>query len=71
MIEFIAQNMAPIMFAGLVIFLIIGYPAAFALAANGLLFFFIGVELAKAYHDGGFHTLEEFFGLPAAPDYAH
>ena len=32
---------------------------------------FIGVELAKAYHDGGFHTLEEFFGLPAAPDYAH
>lgn len=32
---------------------------------------FIGVELAKAYHDGGFHTLEEFFGLPPAPDYAH
>jgi len=46
MIEFIAQNMAPIMFAALVFFLIIGYPAAFALAANGLLFFFIGVELA-------------------------
>ena len=46
MIEFIAQNMAPIMFLGLVVFLIIGYPAAFALAANGLLFFVIGVELA-------------------------
>jgi zinc D-Ala-D-Ala carboxypeptidase len=30
---------------------------------------FIGVQLAKAYHDGGFHTLEEFFGLPAAPTY--
>ncbi len=30
---------------------------------------FIGTELAKAYHDGGFHTLEDFFGLPAAPDY--
>jgi D-alanyl-D-alanine carboxypeptidase len=30
---------------------------------------FIGVQLAKAYHDGGFHTLEEFFGLPAAPSY--
>lgn len=30
---------------------------------------YIGVELASAYHDGGFHTLEEFFGLPAAPNY--
>ncbi|MDL9978169.1 M15 family metallopeptidase [Microbacterium sp. ASV49] len=30
---------------------------------------FIGVGLAKAYHDGGFHTLEEFFGLPPAPTY--
>ncbi|MGW9112287.1 M15 family metallopeptidase [Microbacterium sp. NPDC055683] len=30
---------------------------------------YIGVELAEAYHEGGFHTLEEFFGLPAAPDY--
>src|SRR5690242_18852813 len=51
MIELIAQNMAPIMFAGLVVFLIIGYPAAFALAANGLLFFFVGVELAP--YSGG------------------
>lgn len=31
---------------------------------------YIGTGLAKAYHDGGFHTLEAFFGLPAAPDYA-
>ena len=46
MIEFIAQNMAPIMFASLIIFLLIGYPVAFSLAANGLLFFLIGVELA-------------------------
>ena len=46
MIEFIAQNMAPIMFFSLIVFLLIGYPVAFSLAANGLLFFFIGVELA-------------------------
>ncbi|MDV7270145.1 TRAP transporter large permease subunit [Thioclava sp. A2] len=46
MIEFIAQNMAPIMFMSLIFFLLIGYPVAFALAANGLLFFVIGVELA-------------------------
>ncbi len=46
MMEFIAQNMAPIMFCSLIVFLLIGYPVAFALAANGLLFFVIGVELA-------------------------
>lgn len=42
----IAQNLAPIMFAALVIFLLLGYPVAFSLAANGLLFFFLAVELA-------------------------
>ncbi|WP_223624644.1 M15 family metallopeptidase [Microbacterium sp. EST19A] len=31
---------------------------------------YVGVDLAAAYHAGGYHTLEEFFGLPAAPDYA-
>ncbi len=46
MMELIAQNMAPIMFCSLIVFMLIGYPVAFALAANGLLFFFIGVELA-------------------------
>lgn len=30
---------------------------------------YVGRDLAAAYHDGGYHTLEEFFGLPAAPDY--
>ncbi len=37
--------MAPIMFASLVMFLLLGYPVAFSLAANGLLFAFIGIEL--------------------------
>ena len=37
--------MAPIMFASLVFFLLLGYPVAFSLAANGLLFAFIGIEL--------------------------
>lgn len=46
MMELIAQNMAPIMFVSLIVFLLIGYPVAFALGANGLLFFVIGVELA-------------------------
>jgi tripartite ATP-independent transporter DctM subunit len=33
------------MFAALVVFLLLGYPVAFSLAANGLLFAFIGIEL--------------------------
>jgi TRAP-type mannitol/chloroaromatic compound transport system permease large subunit len=42
---FIIQNMAPIMFVALVLFLLLGYPAAFSLGAVGLLFAIIGIEL--------------------------
>jgi TRAP-type mannitol/chloroaromatic compound transport system permease large subunit len=45
MTAFVVQNMAPIMFAGLVFFLLFGFPIAFALAACGLFFGFIGIEL--------------------------
>ena len=37
------ELMAPLMFAGLVVFLLLGYPVAFSLAANGLLFGLIGI----------------------------
>jgi TRAP-type mannitol/chloroaromatic compound transport system permease large subunit len=43
--EFVRANMAPIMFAAMVVFLLLGYPVAFALAANGLMFGAIGIEL--------------------------
>jgi len=39
------HNMAPIMFAALVVFLLLGYPVAFSLAANGLIFGVIGIYL--------------------------
>ena len=39
------------MFGSLVIFLLLGYPVAFSLAANGLLFFVLGVELAPLSSD--------------------
>ena len=45
MIEFIAANLAPIMFGAVVFFLLSGFPVAFSLAACGLLFGFIGMEL--------------------------
>src|SRR5262250_1804087 len=42
---FLIANMAPIMFGALVIFLLLGYPAAFSLGAVGLIFGLIGIEL--------------------------
>ena len=45
MIELLTHNMAPVMFGTLVFFLLIGYPVAFSLAANGILFGIIGVGL--------------------------
>src|SRR6476646_10461232 len=50
MAEFVAHNMAPIMFASLVVFLLLGYPVAFSLSAVGLVFFIVGVELAPLSH---------------------
>ena len=45
MIDFVVHNMAPLMFAGLILFMLYGYPAAFSLAAVGLFFGLIGIEL--------------------------
>jgi TRAP-type mannitol/chloroaromatic compound transport system permease large subunit len=44
MTAFIAQNFVPLMFAGLLFFLLTGIPVAFGLAATGLLFGFVGME---------------------------
>ncbi len=43
--QLILNNFAPIMFAGLICFLLIGFPVAFSLGACGLFFGFIGIEL--------------------------
>ena len=45
MTAFLIANMAPLMFAALVFFLLLGYPVAFALAANGIVFGLLGIEL--------------------------
>jgi len=45
MIEFLIANMAPIIFGSLVVFLLLGFPVAFSLAANGIIFGWIGIEL--------------------------
>ena len=43
--EFLTANFAPIMFAGLIVFLLFGFPVAFSLGACGLFFGFIGIQL--------------------------
>jgi len=45
MTAFIVQNFVPLLFAGLLVFLLTGIPVAFGLAATGLLFGFIGMEV--------------------------
>jgi TRAP-type mannitol/chloroaromatic compound transport system permease large subunit len=45
MSAFIISNMAPLMFASLVLVLLLGYPVAFALAFNGLAWGVLGIEL--------------------------
>jgi TRAP-type mannitol/chloroaromatic compound transport system permease large subunit len=45
MTAILINNMAPIMFGSLVVFLLLGYPAAFSLGAVGLIFALIGIEL--------------------------
>ena len=45
MSAFVIDNMAPLMFGTLMLFLLSGFPVAFALMANGLFFGFLGIEL--------------------------
>src|SRR5437588_2790367 len=45
MTAFLIANLAPLMFGALVVFLLFGYPVAFSLAANGLLFGVVAIHL--------------------------
>lgn len=42
--EFIVSNLAPIMFGNLVLFLLLGFPVAFTLAAVGILYGLVAIE---------------------------
>jgi GntP family gluconate:H+ symporter len=46
--SWIAANLAPIMFGSLLLFLLTGFPVAFALAATGMVFGWFAVELGLA-----------------------
>ncbi|MDF3075732.1 MAG: hypothetical protein K0S54_3399, partial [Alphaproteobacteria bacterium] len=65
MLAFLIENMAPLMFVALVVFLLLGYPVAFALAANGLLFGFLAIELGL-FSQNFFQAMpERVFGIMA------
>ena len=60
---FLHDNFVPVMFAGLLVFLLTGFPVAFALAATGLFFGFIGMEIGL-FPDNLFQALPlRVFGI--------
>ncbi len=63
MTAMLIHYMAPIMFASLVIFLLLGYPVAFSLAANGLIFGLIGIELGLFRPDFFQALPERIYGI--------
>ncbi|TCS99906.1 tripartite ATP-independent transporter DctM subunit [Tepidimonas ignava] len=63
MTAFLHDNFVPVMFAGLLFFLLTGFPVAFALAATGLFFGFIGMEIGL-FPDNLFQALPlRVFGI--------
>jgi tripartite ATP-independent transporter DctM subunit len=59
----IRDNLAPLMFGGMVLFMLIGYPAAFSLAATGLFFGFIGIEFGLIRPDFLGNLTYQLFGI--------
>src|SRR5499427_6272774 len=61
--KFISENLPPMMFAGMILFMLIGYPAAFSLAATGLFFGFLGIELGLISPDFLGNLTYQLFGI--------
>jgi tripartite ATP-independent transporter DctM subunit len=61
--SFVKDNMAPLMFGGLIVFMLIGYPAAFSLAAVGLFFGLLGIQLGLIDPDFLGNLTYQLFGI--------
>jgi tripartite ATP-independent transporter DctM subunit len=59
----LSENLAPLMFAGMIFFMLVGYPAAFCLAATGLFFGFIGIELGLISPDFLGNLTYQLYGI--------
>src|SRR6476469_542848 len=63
MLDLVRDNLAPLMFAGMIFFMLIGYPAAFSLAATGLFFGFLGIEFGLIRPDFLGNLTYQLFGI--------
>src|SRR5213595_339400 len=61
--SWISANLAPLMFGGMVLFMLVGYPAAFSLAATGLFFGFLGIEFGLIRPDFLGNLTFQLFGI--------
>lgn len=61
--NFIRDNMAPLMFGGMILFMLVGYPAAFSLAATGLFFGFLGIEFGLIHPDFLGNLTYQLYGI--------
>jgi tripartite ATP-independent transporter DctM subunit len=61
--KFIGENLPPMMFAGMILFMLIGYPAAFSLAATGLFFGFLGIEFGLISPDFLGNLTYQLYGI--------
>ena len=61
--NWIRDNLAPLMFGGMVLFMLIGYPAAFCLAFTGLFFGFLGIEFGLIRPDFLGNLTYQLFGI--------
>jgi len=59
----ISEHLAPLMFVGMILFMLIGYPAAFSLAATGLFFGFLGIEFGLIRPDFLGNLTYQLFGI--------
>ena len=61
--SWISAHLAPLMFGGMVLFMLVGYPAAFSLAATGLFFGFLGIEFGLIRPDFLGNLTFQLFGI--------
>ncbi len=61
--KWVADHLAPLMFGGMVFFMLVGYPAAFCLAATGLFFGFLGIEFGLIGTDFLGNLTYQLFGI--------
>ena len=59
----VRDNLAPLMFAGMILFMLVGYPAAFSLAAVGLFFGAIGIEFGLIRPDFLGNLTYQLYGI--------